>query len=1769
MKFLAAFLLVVATVHANSLHYYGWVPGKETLFQYESETLVGIPEIKASHRSGVKVSSKVRVQAFSDYSLRVKIEEPRIFSVNGEVALTETGRLIKEQSPEAYKQEVIPGQFLQFLEQPFLVYLKSGVVQSFLVDQNEPVSVTNIKKAVLAQIQLDIAGTRRSQIEANHIQLPLNEEGQISEHISFFTTTEETVEGECMTEYTIHRLPQWKINEMEQKWSKEEMRINGLETSATNMVEPLKGTELCQGKPYYLITRNINFNQCKNRPIFQQWTNVPTECDVSKAGCGSTMAHSSTTQTYICGELNAFVVRKGLHLNIRQISPLGFKTGEEQVVANSLINLELLAVQPISQRLTVAPVTRTIKSLVYSYPEEIQRSELSPEVVSESETILGIRPVLPQPGLTEAPPLLMPLTLPKEQIIQQVFEQFKMMAREVLESESSRSDLTGTLSTITMHLRALSLPQLEQLEKMVKDESLSGHKSIEKIFYDTLALVGTNPSTMLVINKVKTASLPASILPTIVAKTLRSVRYPTKELVTELVRTVKSLSFESQKQLFTTAILNLSELIYRAYVNPTTMTINFPTKVYGVFGTKDSSVVVDEYIPFLVEKLSSNPHPLLRMAVISSLGKLGHLKALKPLLLVTSTSRPVAIYSIKRIAKLNPSEVRPILMAIITNPVESQDVRIAAVSVLPFSNPTISELQTLATRSWFEPSKQVSTFIYSTLKSLATTQVPVLKPIGLKAQAVLPMIKPEVIGIHRSHNIGLSTLVEYLDSVVSTQFLLTNSKESLIPHHLLLKSEVFGPTMTQFGSVSFAAYTFGMDTLIEKYLPYIGYATEMSPTVQRQLQQITNELRLKINELPTPEAFIQQSVLGVESAMFIDSEFVLETIEELSRQWESQQSFEFSHVTANQIAETTDVGFSSTGFPILGVTASPSLIALKGSIKTESIEGRLLPKITAKVIPMVNVKLQSVYGVVLPFTQEIIGGGVDMSLHSSIPVEMEGTVTQGKLEVTLRTPHEIRRSGAEIVSLHGLVMPYSLKMSLLSIVPPSQSPSLKKIVSPSVRSPMEIPVGKSLGLSARLVYESDAKFNDLSSYIQKISQHSPTSFLRSAILPSSLRLSSTKLVLLPAQCEIKELNLILKLSTKGMTHAISSGPINESEMEIFPAIKETLSKLTGPESSATVLEIIATSKTQMGSKTIKSAILVGKKSVKETVHTFAAVGLKPIDRPAYNIHYEGSIVLPSLINKLNVEKLIQEIPKMMYDGTLVLGKEITGEEIKVNLKANLIKTEKLIKSILVSPEYKRCIVDVRMGQKLSPSCMIVRQQAAALDKIELTLEVPKIISRSNVVYILGDLLKSLSIGQVEYTPSELSVNGQLDILKIEAVADRISEVAQVKIINPTATMKIENVRLFGLTKTIFPLSLYSPVSSLLPLKLTGLELPATCRVEPRTVTTFDNKTVGYKINDCEHVLVVDSTRTLPVAVVTRTVPVQKKLVKILAGINEIILTPVSAGMDIKVNGVHVTVAQGSTYTKEISAGVISVLIKRHADNAYVVTLPSQALTVITDGESIEVIAPQVLKSRAAGLCGDMNGEVSADLKTPGMCIMKPQLVALSYMLNKSGSSHSFPSCSGIPSELRAEFERESRTCIREEIIPTPVSQLLERITSLNKPTLTAHVVEKKLSQVCISRQMVKVCSSQSSPLVSGTSMTSGRLMSRPLSIKPKLVEFVCVARPSTLARTLINRALAGESLYLELSQLPIAYSKVEYEPLVCSESLVREESLSSSNTWDL
>ena len=245
--------------------------------------LTGIPDIHESQYAGLRLSSEVRVQAFSDYSLRIQFEKTRFLTVNGDVNLSERGRINK--GSEIQESE-IPSHLKNHLETPFLVHMKRGVVESFFVEAAEPQSITNIKRSFLSQIQLDITGARRNEIQSNNVQKQNGHEDnndevplESNEDITYFTTREESLHGDCQTSYTIHQLPKYRSLELEQQWQKEEkMLLEQVEVRS-------KGEEACQGKQYFRITKTKNLDNCHKRPFFQKFVGVQSRCDGSKSSC--------------------------------------------------------------------------------------------------------------------------------------------------------------------------------------------------------------------------------------------------------------------------------------------------------------------------------------------------------------------------------------------------------------------------------------------------------------------------------------------------------------------------------------------------------------------------------------------------------------------------------------------------------------------------------------------------------------------------------------------------------------------------------------------------------------------------------------------------------------------------------------------------------------------------------------------------------------------------------------------------------------------------------------------------------------------------------------------------------------------------------------------------------------------------------------------------------------------------------------------------------------------------------------------------------------------------------------------------------------------------------------------------------------------------------------------------------------------------------------------------------------------------------------------
>ena len=94
----------------------------ESVFRFESQVLTSIPEIKQSQMAGLKIMANVRVQALQDYTLRVKIENAQLVTLNGEIDLTDANRIVENGGANSDSlRDNFPPEFKRHLETTILV----------------------------------------------------------------------------------------------------------------------------------------------------------------------------------------------------------------------------------------------------------------------------------------------------------------------------------------------------------------------------------------------------------------------------------------------------------------------------------------------------------------------------------------------------------------------------------------------------------------------------------------------------------------------------------------------------------------------------------------------------------------------------------------------------------------------------------------------------------------------------------------------------------------------------------------------------------------------------------------------------------------------------------------------------------------------------------------------------------------------------------------------------------------------------------------------------------------------------------------------------------------------------------------------------------------------------------------------------------------------------------------------------------------------------------------------------------------------------------------------------------------------------------------------------------------------------------------------------------------------------------------------------------------------------------------------------------------
>ena len=776
----------------------------------------------------------------------------------------------------------------------------------------------------------------------------------------------------------------------------------------------------------------------------------------------------SSSTTYVCGELSEFNIRKIVVDEQIVSNPVGYNT-EQKEKTRTRIMLELIKKESTSTEIQKPTPSRRETSLVYAYPE--QRSlehQMSAEVVQKTQELLDTRPVLPQPRLEEAPKLLIPAVLPNDQVITKVATQIKTIAQEIFESPdscTSKHDVSGKVVSAAKLMQVLSLQELEQVWTETLTNVDQQNKKVAKyLLLDAVAMSGTNPATMFVLKKIDAGEMCFIKATATIQSAMKSIRTPTKELVNEILKMVKQWKNDSnmeKKKLLTPTLLQLSNLIFHAYVNPSTMVSNYPVRMYGIFGTEESSVIQD-YVSFLklwLEESEQDPKRTMKPVIVTALGKLGTLDVIKPLLKVAQgvkgeepMYRALAVNSLKRAAMKFPAELKAVLLAVISNPVEHADVRIAAISVLPWTQPSSADLQQIAVRSWYDTSNQVSAYARSTFESLINTGVPELKAVGAKMKGVIHMFKPTHYGLQFSKNFQISQFVRYLLGSVNNNLEVVQTKDANGPSKMARREDVIMEVLGEGIRMklhSWSAHSQGFERAID-YLLYLreifGDAMKTKPMVVQELEKIANDLQLTPRVLPSYKSFMQSYTLGYEYAMQVSSEQIItlltqignsNIIEKLSRGMSGH------FVTAADLLFSEFIGPNEIGLPMVARKDLVSVLAGKAFAKKEDVGYG----VRASLSPVWNIKHQSDSGIVSPFSNDYMGDGVAMSFHTSLPIEATMKVAPGEMDIQLKSPQNSIATRRSAEAIHGLIVPYTVRAQWISVKPFSKSQDLKDILS--------------------------------------------------------------------------------------------------------------------------------------------------------------------------------------------------------------------------------------------------------------------------------------------------------------------------------------------------------------------------------------------------------------------------------------------------------------------------------------------------------------------------------------------------------------------------------------------------------------------------------------------------------------------------------------------------------------------------------------------------
>ncbi|XP_028134501.1 vitellogenin [Diabrotica virgifera virgifera] len=1672
-------LFVGVTLASNP----AWKHGAEYKYQLEGRTLANVDAI-SQQQSGILFKGTLRLQPLSEGKLRGIIEKPVYDEIHAELADGWQTEIPDKQV--SWKQ-------LKMVQTPFEVEMRNGRITGLIVSKSLANWEVNFIKSIMSQFQLNTKGEQL-------IDNPLNslpEDGPNKQE-AVFVAMEDTLTGKTETLYLIRPLP----DQVVQRKSSEAKYLDAAEND--DVIE---------------IVKHKNYSNAEELPAYSYGFAKLRYGEPADNQMGDILTRDTYSRVIVTGSLDKFTIQKTFTIHKAFVSLTLSDNDKASVVSEVRATLEEIKSQ--EQTIDEVPQPVNVGNLVYSYgkpsaltgasasrrsssnahrydQDDFRRNNIrdrrSLQFSSEESSIESAEEsardnMQEQPDLKEASPRpFLPYTVGYEgmsikqkiNVVQEVQKLAKEIAQRMKDDHRTHHEqVLGKFQTMVSLTRIMTYQELQQAAQNLYTNKRGSENAEWSVLRDAVAASGSGPALLLAKDLITSGKLSGQEASLFIATLTGAVREPTPEFLKVLFDIVKNPVVQKQWPLNNTALIGLTDIINRVYVDQEQSRNRFPTESFGSFETREGEQLIkNEVLPYLSKKLKEavdndethQVHAYTR--AIGNTGSYYFLKTFEPYLEgkqpASQFQRMLMILAMEKLAMSHPNTAQAVLFRVYQNPAESREVRMAAVFQIMRTGPSPQMLQAMAEYTNIDDDNYVNAAVVSAIRTASELEGEEYVEISKAAEAALELLDDtKTHGLRHGADYLRTYIVKELQKMYKESTQIFGSDDSMVPKGIRYSlQQHMGQIKRRI--VNIQAMCSSMDDLLKVVNEQTAdFQQQEKQQKQKSQEQEKNQwssyniaklLNIQPDNREQLEAFIFMEMADQYLMTGLDNR-TLERLPEAIREWEEELKKEnemnMYKLTTREMAVAFPTGL---GLPFLFTYDVPMLAKLEGKLRATSnpqisqngkinIPNQIDINVDAQVV--ISSKVQSRVSFVTPVHHLQNFAGFDKHWEFNLPVraqvkfDFKNMNAQAEVEL---------KADKEVPLFHYSTVPYTSKSDVTDFQPLSENHNTKIIRQDDLQS-FESTFGKkTTGMAFRVGIQHKREFFNTLSLNRILSEQGPLDAMKSLWDDNSIQYSEINVNFRPEESATRKAMVKISYESK-----YRSPPDSDSASEWIlnenaePAQRQEglMKKVAADIKNVQVVSLDATLEFQ-GQKKIKYILTgaVAKSNVDPKSRVMVSYKRKGDAKP-HELHMEAKSYIPNT-NALDLEFTLQNEPVANSEIKIKFG-DSEKPLSKVELQVELRRTEERKHFLKQLPIYRQCKDEMRAGNKQLAACTNVTEAANLLDAVSVKLHhenlgedmVEYIKSGFNVVRALSYPELYISQKNVDSSENEVKIQAQFypDLqgvnVSIKAEGEQsiftkipVSELAQeILVAHPVFHLRSR------LIKYAWEMDTYRPF----------------CTIDKTHVNTFSNRTFQAEISKHWTVALqylngnsrLQQEKSIPeqlkqqpehYVVLTResSVSSNKKDVKIVLSAPEtnfktveIDMTPAqSQGSGprgkVSVNGQQVPISEKQSH--DIEDGFVQMYSLPNGEIK--VEVHGGDFYVIYDGNRVKMSATSdKLRNRIVGICGQFTEQESDDFLTPQACVAVDEEEFL-RSLEVEGQEGK---------QLRDAFNGNSKKCLDREI----------------------------------------------------------------------------------------------------------------------------------------